>query len=505
MGSNAIRYTVALALIGVFGSTTPAEARSATTPKSDLIRIRASACSPSESAPRGSIEGLSDESFATAVSLPSGPSNERRSYLVAKAFGQSADRDSEICYEVSVNGSGAGKLVRLANDARMGLSLFEFPRSLRTRPWEIPGELVFAYEVDVLGIASAYATMGSQRHFFPASAKIGELHPSAPVGTRLFQTAGAPVVSSYGKLDGVMSDQTLVVLPGQPSRVFRDRDLGLLRTTPFQYERLVVLNPTLAEWIREVTRAGWVSMLVPTSSTTRTETSAQTTWKFDQQVSLTETCYKTGGVIAGENFPVGGRGGVEPVGIGGLEDVLSDCRFSLSTSKDSFRPDGRFTSKIRDGLEKEGSARLFLAYRQRGTSFEIRSLPNAHALAQLVDEGGWEFLTEENVPAEERLRPLIDSASKALDATVEFFRKHGGNPFTMRKAFFFATILKTNDHGRVQVDHLKALLAEIDNALPLSLTGTTSRAPRERTVFAQDKSALLRAFQALSSEREKLQ
>lgn len=425
---------------------------------------------------------VSYSSYATPAKLADG-----RSFLIAGAPDLSPD--TKVCAELA-----GTQLKPVAFDHAMGLAAYELPAN-----WS--GKVYDLYQTHHLFFDHALSPMGtsvrmqfSTRHYLPLEwqhkFQYLEVMPKSGKNQDFFQAVGAPLGSSV-ELAGILSDQTLVTLPGQPAKVFRKRDLSRLSITPFIYYRIAFSPNTVAAWLTKALNGAKpeLSLLEPTKNN-------QTLWSLAGH-RIQETCFAAGEASASDNVPVGG---IKPEGVGGLEDVLSSCRYSIE-------PGSEAIPALASLLAKGKSTRLFLLYQRKEGRLQLQSIQNVQHLLQLVKQKGWSYLVEQDFlqgSADPALRLLRDKAIAARDAAVDFFQKEYGDPMILRRAFVLASLANSRDYAQVTAAELEQLGKDIATDLPDHLRELDIRGNGPGAKFVAQKKALLEKFKELQDARSQL-
>ncbi len=392
------------------------------------------------------------------------------------------------------------ELKLIAVDHVMGLAAYELPSGIRT--FSDQGLNHLLYDSAQTPMGTLVRMTNSERHFLPTGfdTKFAywEVIPRNGKSSEFFHAVGAPVGTAT-QLQLILSDQTVITLPGQPAKVFRERDLSRLAVTPFVYYRVGITPATISAWLKDV-RAGKqpaISLLEPTKD-------GRTVWELLGH-RLEENCFKAGEATGTDNVPVGG---INPVGVGGLEDVLSSCRFSLQLG-----PKAVQIPNLSALLSSESTSRVFLAYRRTQDGLELKSIQNVQHLLQLLTSArargipAWSFLVEKDflkASSDAALQELRTKAIIAKDASVLFFQNEFGDPMILRKAFVLATLLNSHEYSLVSAAEIEKLQAELATDLPDHLRELDIRGPGARSAFVKAKNELLVKFKALEEARKKL-
>lgn len=437
------------------------------------------------------------ESFATPFRAEGG------NVLIARA--PEIASGARLCASV-VDPKITAELKLIAVDHVLGLAAYELPAGLPTFAEQGLNHLL--YDSSQTPMGTLVRMTNTERHFFPAFGEsrfnYWEVIPRTGKSKEFFHAVGAPV-GTASQLQLLLTDQTVITLPGQPAKVFRERDLSRLALTPFVYYRVGVAPGAISQWLKEI-RGGKkpaLELLEPTKE-------GRTVWSLLGH-RVEESCFAAGAASGADNVPVGG---INPVGVGGLEDVLSSCRFHFKPSASAKVPN------LSNLLLAEG-ARVFLAYRRvpdgEKTRLELQSIQNVQHLLQLLNppapEGrrralpNWSFLVEQDFlkgSQQAELQELRVKAIAAKEAAVLFFQNEYGDPMILRKAFVLASLLNSSEHAQVSAEEIASLQADLAAELPSHLRDIDIRGPGERAAFEKNKKELLAKFAALEEARKKL-
>lgn len=392
------------------------------------MKVEAGVCGEESATTYASAIRIGEKGFLISAAPDFAPGAKVCAKALAQGF---APLDTKLAYLDHAFGFAAYQLPA-------ELLPYAFP--LRVNPGRHMDTENFSYIPDAFGLA--VKLQPTDRHHFNGlaafrSAEYNHYDPPAfeayPVGgkdDRYLRGVGASVVGQayLGRdnslyLYGVFSNQVVVTLPGEPARVYRQRDLRLLRAAPPLYFPVVLSPATIQEWLRPHLADGRKEGELQFLRKEEKETSNTVEWKFGDSF-VTESCFRAGAMPSELNIPVGG---INPVGVGGLEDLLSQCRF-------------RVRSKNESG--KETTENLLVAYRRKNNALEIRSPQNMADLLQYWTSDGWRLLFDRDAYKDtdlDQLRGKREAALLAREKVAAFFRAKQGDPLLLRRAYVLAS------------------------------------------------------------------
>jgi hypothetical protein len=424
-----------------------------------------------------------EQSSATAITW------KGKSYVVAKAFEFPQRGQSKTCFFLNDGTDSGTPLQFILRDHYMGLSLLALPSTSPTHSsslFELRDPSPSVSKATISDQSVEISDLNSVRHTMGDGMKMEEILSPANASLDFMRNAGASVVSQ-DRLVGILSDQSVVLRGGQPSKIYRELDLPLFEGSVQDSFRLAFRPETIGAWIDQSTSENPPLNITPFRPTKVSQNQIHTFWSVNRsQTMVQEICTsETTRRDSPMQLPVGGPdlGGTDSHGTGGLEDLFSNCLLNLS---DPF-PGGRFR-------------RALLAYKIEGGVFRIQSLLNVRVLVEKMSQSDWHLLMDDFKSENTYLTTL---ATKARDAATDFYREHHGNPEVIRKAFLFSSLLRSENARFVSVENLNSLIQDLDLSLPLYLRDPDMRELDGASAFAKDKTRLIEQFQLLARELER--
>lgn len=461
-------------------------------------RVSMSFC-PERSSSLNSDRVAGENSAATLIR------HHGRSLVLAKSFSfQNEDLD-KICFHLHQTNDVPLQLKLLARDASYGLSLFEAPLSLDGLKLQSPRDAV-SFEEKYLPNQTNPVTetlLNSRRHFLRSNLQLVEVTIPGPLeDSSFFKNGGLGLELRRGepRLGGLLSEQSVLIRPGAPAFTLREQDLIFLKNLPPVSYRLALKPIDVQRWIEQVLRSApetQIPRLVQTQATSLMEGRAYSKYIVHGQIHLEESCADPFDVSLNQLAPVGGK--VDPVGIGGADQILSRCRLKVSPLSGSSPLGLRL---LGSESHPSHSLHLLVAYQKQSLQWRIRSLLNAHDFANLIQDSKWIFARDLSYD-ENAASALQKQAHQTRLAIENFFRMHKQNPGVLRKAYLLATLLRNDEKEVVDVSDLNRMKNELIAELPLTLHNHAERTDAEKSSFALSRSQLIEAFTKLALEREK--